>query len=91
MKAGEELCVGTTADGKIFVAVGASRKEGPQSPTLAIDLWNLWLGPQPLSKELKQGLVEHIQGLGQTAAPPAAAPSRAVPAVPTTPPTRPPP
>ena len=93
MKAGEELSVGTTADGKIFVAVGVSRKEGPQSPTLAIDLWNLWLGPQPLSKELKQGLVEHIQGLGQTAAPPAAAaavPALPVPAVPTTQPPRPP-
>ena len=82
MKAGEELGVGTTADGKIFVAVGASRKDGPQSPTLAIDLWNLWLGPQPLSKELKQGLVEHIQGLGQTASPQAAAPGPAVPPVP---------
>lgn len=87
MKAGEELGVGTTADGRIFVAVGPSRKEGPQSPTLAIDLWNLWLGPQPLSKQLKQGLVEHIQGLGHTAAPPHAAPG---PAAPTTQPARPP-
>ena len=85
MKAGEELIVGTTADGKIFVAVGANKKDGPQSPTLAIDLWNLWLGPQPLSKELKQGLVEHIQGLGQSASPsafpasPAAPPARSLP------------
>lgn len=91
MKAGEELGIGTTADGKIFVAAGASRKEGPQSPTLAIDLWNLWLGPQPLSKELKQGLVEHIQGLGQAATPPVATPPVAPgPAVPSPQPARPP-
>lgn len=50
---------------------------GPRSPTLAIDLWNLWLGPQPLSKELQQGLVEHLQGLGQSASPPAAPASAA--------------
>jgi tetratricopeptide (TPR) repeat protein len=76
MKTGEELAVGTTADGKIFVAVGAVKKDGPQSPTLAIDLWNLWLGPQPMSKDLKQGLVERIQALGQTAAAPPATPGR---------------
>ena len=70
MKAGEELAVGTTTDGKIFVAIGAIKKDGPQSPTLAIDLWNLWLGTQPMSKDLKQGLVERIQALGQSAAPP---------------------
>jgi tetratricopeptide (TPR) repeat protein len=64
MKSGEELAVGTTTEGKIFVAVGAIKKDGPQSPTLAIDLWNLWLGQKPLSKELKQGLVERIQALG---------------------------
>ncbi len=73
MKAGEELAVGTTTEGKIFVAVGAIKKDGPQSPTLAIDLWNLWLGQKPLSKELKQGLVERIQALGLAAQP--AAPS----------------
>ena len=68
MKSGEELAVGTTADGKIFVAVGAIKKDGPQSPTLAIDLWNLWLGAQPMSKDLKQGLVERIQALGEPGA-----------------------
>jgi hypothetical protein len=80
MKTGEELVVGTKTDGTIFVAVGSIKKDGPKSPTLAIDLWNLWLGNKPLSKELKQGLVERIQALGEAAADPAAPAAKGAPA-----------
>jgi len=65
MKTGEELLVMSDKSGLISVAVGDVKKDGPQSPTLAIDLWNLWLGPKPLTPELKQGLVERIATLGE--------------------------
>ena len=34
-------------------------------PKLQRALWNVWLGPKPLSVELRRQLIEHIAELGR--------------------------
>jgi hypothetical protein len=41
------------------------RKEGPQSPKLERALWNVWLGPKPLSVDLRRALIERLVELGR--------------------------
>lgn len=64
MSAGEEMLILTDGSGNIRVRSADVLKTGPQNPTLCIDLWNLWLGPKPISTDIKNGLVERIQALG---------------------------
>ena len=66
MKGGEDMMIHTTADGHINIISAGDKKTGPQDQTLCIDLWSLWLGPKSISEELKQGLVERVQALGQS-------------------------
>ncbi len=66
VKSGDEMTISTTTDGHISVSVGSDKRQGPQDPTLCIDLWNLWIGQRAIHPEMKQGLVERIQALGTT-------------------------
>jgi hypothetical protein len=65
MKEGQEIVLRTTADGKIEAEVAGSKKSGPQSPRLARAVWGIWLGPKPISADLRRGLVERIDVLGK--------------------------
>jgi tetratricopeptide (TPR) repeat protein len=69
MKKSEEMTIQTTTDGRISVTVNGEKKNGPQDPTLCIDLWNLWIGTKAINADMKQGLVERIQALGGSVAP----------------------
>jgi hypothetical protein len=62
LKEGQEIML-RTAGKKIEINVAGSKKELPTSPTLSKAIWNIWLGPKPISKDLKTGLVSRIDSL----------------------------
>jgi len=66
--AGDEWVLTTRDNGEIELRTGDDkddRKQGPQSPKLQRALWDVWLGPKPLSVELRRELIEKIDLLGR--------------------------
>ncbi|HEX9100889.1 MAG TPA: hypothetical protein VF997_01730 [Polyangia bacterium] len=66
--AGDEWVLTTHDNGEIELVTGdakGDRKRAPQSPKLERALWDVWLGPKPLSPELRRQLIEKIDGLGR--------------------------
>lgn len=61
--AGDRWVLTTGDNGQIELQMGKVKKEAPQSPKLERALWEVWLGKKPLSTELRQSLVEHIDVL----------------------------
>ena len=64
-EAGDEWVLTTRDNGEIALRIGDEEKQGPQSPKLQRALWNVWLGARPVSVELRQKLIEHIDQLGR--------------------------
>jgi hypothetical protein len=62
LKEGQEIVL-RTAGKKIEINVAGAKKELATSPTLCKAIWNIWLGPKPISKDLKTGLVSRIDSL----------------------------
>jgi hypothetical protein len=62
---GQELYLRTDGEGHIEVEFVGQKKAGPQSPKLVRALWNAWLGPKTMSKELQRALIEKIDLLGR--------------------------
>lgn len=64
--AGAEWVLTTGDNGEIKLATdGNDQKYAPQSPKLERALWDVWLGPKPLSVELRRQLIEKIDQLGR--------------------------
>lgn len=63
--AGQKWVLTTGDNGQIDLQIGAVHKRGPQSPKLVRALWSAWLGSRPLSVELRQALIDHIDILGR--------------------------
>jgi hypothetical protein len=66
--AGGEWVLTTRDNGEIALRIGEGEgdgKQGPQSPKLQRALWDVWLGPKPLSTELRQHLIENLNTLGR--------------------------
>lgn len=62
-KAGDRWVLTTGDNGQIALDLDGAKKKGPESPKLVRALWEVWLGKRPLSTELRQSLVEHIDVL----------------------------
>jgi tetratricopeptide (TPR) repeat protein len=66
MKPGDELHLHSDADGEIFVHVGSGfTRTGPRSQRIVHDLWEGWLGPKPISSELKSRLLDRMDSLAR--------------------------
>lgn len=63
--AGEEWTLTTRDNGEIELRVGDDKKDAAPNPKLQRALWNVWLGPKPLSVELRRQLIEKIDLLGR--------------------------
>ncbi|MDB4966112.1 MAG: hypothetical protein JWN44_1801 [Myxococcales bacterium] len=63
--AGDEWVLTTRDNGEIELRLGDDKKEAPPNPKLQRALWNVWLGPRPLSVELRRQLIERIADLGR--------------------------
>jgi hypothetical protein len=62
---GQEIVLKTTADGHIELDLAGQKKVGPQNAKLARALWNVWLGPKTISKDMRASLVDRIDLLGK--------------------------
>ena len=66
MKPGDELHLHTDADGEIFVHVGSGfTRTGPRNQRIVHDLWTAWLGPKPVTNELKSRLLDRMDSLAR--------------------------
>ncbi len=66
MKPGDELHLHTDADGEIFVHVGKGfTRTGPKNQRIVHDLWTAWLGPKPVTTELKSRLLDRMDSLAR--------------------------
>jgi hypothetical protein len=63
--AGDEWTLTTRDNGEIELRVGDERKDAAANPKLQRALWSVWLGPRPLSVELRRQLIEKIDLLGR--------------------------
>lgn len=63
--AGDEWLLTTRDNGELQLDVGGEVKTTPQSPKLVRTIWSIWLGPKPLSAELRQALIGNIDLLGR--------------------------
>lgn len=62
-KAGAELRIHTDETGRIEVQLDGVKKPGPHNPKLARHIWEMWLGSHGLSKDMRQSLVDKLDGL----------------------------
>jgi hypothetical protein len=67
---GDELTITTRGNEELELTTADDPKakplrSGPASPKLVRALWNVWLGPKPVSPELRRRLVEHIADLAR--------------------------
>ena len=66
MQPGDELHLHTDADGEIFVHVGKGfTRTGPKNQRIVHDLWTAWLGPKPVTTELKSRLLDRMDSLAR--------------------------
>jgi hypothetical protein len=65
MKSGQELLFHSFTDGRIEIEIAGLKKPGPQNARLVRALWSVWLGPKPVSKEMRRSLVDRIEVLGR--------------------------
>lgn len=65
MKPGDEVTIRSSAAGEISVEIGGKRLQGPRNPRLAQAIWNIWLGPKPISADLRKALVGRIDALAK--------------------------
>lgn len=65
LKNGDELVLHTSPDGKIDLSIGGQQKGSVQNVKLARALWSVWLGGKPVTKDLKDALVNRIGELGK--------------------------
>lgn len=65
VKSGDEVLLHTGADGKIELSIAGQAKGSVQNTKLARALWSIWLGPKPISKDLRAELVNRIDELGK--------------------------
>ncbi|MGZ3427476.1 MAG: hypothetical protein ACXVCV_12545 [Polyangia bacterium] len=66
--AGDEWVLTTKDNGEIELRTGNDKNDlhkGPQNPKLERALWDVWLGPKPLSAELRRQLIEKLDQLGR--------------------------
>lgn len=63
MREGQDVRIATSDTGQITVEIAGVKKDGPKNPQLARAIWEIWLGPKPISKELRRDLVSHIDEL----------------------------
>jgi len=64
--AGDEWVLTTGDNGQIKLTIGnEGDRLAPQSPKLERALWNIWLGPKPISPDLRHALIEKIDLLGR--------------------------
>lgn len=63
--AGDEWTLTTRDNGEIELRCGDEAKDVEPNPKLQRALWNVWLGPRPLSVELRRQLIEKIDLLGR--------------------------
>ncbi|MCS6915337.1 MAG: chalcone isomerase family protein [Myxococcales bacterium] len=60
VREGQQMRIHTDEEGKITVEVAGQKKEGPKNPQLCRAIWDIWLGPKPISKEMRRSLVDRI-------------------------------
>lgn len=65
MKEGEEIVIHTFPDGRVEVTVAGAKKGGPHNPKLARAIWGIWLGPKPISTDMRKSLIDRIDVLGK--------------------------
>jgi tetratricopeptide (TPR) repeat protein len=65
IKDGEDLLIRTTTQGQVIVEAHGHKRLGPTNARLAHDIWDIWLGPKPISAELKKGMLDRIDTLGR--------------------------
>jgi tetratricopeptide (TPR) repeat protein len=65
IKDGEDLMIRTTGQGQVIVEEHGKKKLGPTNARLAHDIWDIWLGPKPISSDLKKGMLDRIDTLGR--------------------------
>jgi Chalcone isomerase-like len=65
LKDGQEIELRTDGDGHIAVTIAGEKKDGPRSAKLARAIWSIWLGPKPISTDLRKSLVDRIDQLGK--------------------------
>ena len=62
-KESEELRIHTDETGRIEVQIDGVKKPGPHNPKLARHIWDIWLGPHAISKDMRQTLVDKLDVL----------------------------
>lgn len=62
---GDDLTIRTTGAGQVIVEAHGQKKLGPTNARLAHDIWDIWLGPKPISADLKKGMLDRIDTLGR--------------------------
>jgi hypothetical protein len=65
VKAGEEVLIDTSADGKVAVEARGKRRAGPTNLRLTHDIWAIWLGDKPIARDLKRRIVDRVEALGR--------------------------
>mgnify|MGYP000865328306 CR=1 FL=1 len=50
---------------KVDVYLAGKKSTGPQSPKLARQIWDIWLGYHPVSPQLRVSLVNRLEVLGK--------------------------
>jgi tetratricopeptide (TPR) repeat protein len=65
IKDGEDLIIRTSSEGQIVVEAHGQKRVGPTNQRLARDIWDIWLGPKPISADLKKSLLDRIDTLGR--------------------------
>jgi hypothetical protein len=64
-KSGDEIVLHTAPDGMVDISIGGDNKGSVQNVKLARKIWAVWLGARPISKDLRQDLVNRIDELGK--------------------------
>jgi hypothetical protein len=66
MKEGQEIRIHTDAGGQIIVELAGAKKLGPRNVELVRAGWGIWLGRDPISDSLREGLVRYSNVLGRS-------------------------
>jgi hypothetical protein len=65
IKEGQEIRIHTDLAGQFVVELAGQKKLGPHSVELARAVWAIWLGREPISDSLREGLIKYSDILGR--------------------------
>jgi tetratricopeptide (TPR) repeat protein len=65
VKDGDVIEIQTDADDRVGIAIGGKKKWGPRNARIAHDVWDIWLGANPINADLKAALIDRVDTLGR--------------------------